>query len=570
EPARQRTAHRAVRQDPAAGGRPRGRPRRSSGHRAVRRARARPRARPHLPRHPAGAVERARRGPRRRAGRGRPRAVQPLRGAAGAAGRRRRHDGALRAPAADELPDPRPGDAVHRPRRARGGPAEQEDHPDARGPHRRRHRRGAPLGARAAQAGAAQDRLARRGPRGLRRRRGPPDQPRPDRLGAARLPGRRRRGLLARRLGRGRAALRRRQDAGRRRGDGAGRGDDADPRHQHGGRPAVEARADRAHVADRGGDRRVLRRAQGDPPRHHRDLPGDDPQDQGRVPGAGAVRLPRLGPDHLRRGAPAPRARLPHDERPPVAPPPRAHRDAGPRGRPRGRRLLAHRAQALRRAVARHRGPGLDRARRLRRGPRDHDRQRADHLRHRRGRGALPALRLRAHEDPGGQEHPRAPPRRARAGHRGLPRPARRARRRPRRARHPGLDEEQGARGAVRPVPARGDPRAGRVEGRELLHRPARRLGRDPGVRDLRLAPGGGPAPRPHPAAQGRRAPGALLLRRGPRLGRRRVRRPPPALPRRAGLRLPDRRRRRPPRPGDPGRRERGRAGVGAARPLEL
>ena len=31
-------------------------------------------------------------------------------------------------------------------------------------------------------------------------------------------------------------------------------------------------------VADRGGDRRVLRRAQGDPAGHHRHLPGDDPQ----------------------------------------------------------------------------------------------------------------------------------------------------------------------------------------------------------------------------------------------------------------------------------------------------
>ena len=39
---------------------------------------------------------------------------------------------------------------------------------------------------------------------------------------------------------------------------------------------AVEARAARAHVADRGRDRRVLRRAQGDPAGHHRHLPGDD------------------------------------------------------------------------------------------------------------------------------------------------------------------------------------------------------------------------------------------------------------------------------------------------------
>ena len=41
-------------------------------------------------------------------------------------------------------------------------------------------------------------------------------------------------------------------------------------------RAAVEGRADRAHLADRGRDRRVLRRAQGDPAGHHRDLPGAD------------------------------------------------------------------------------------------------------------------------------------------------------------------------------------------------------------------------------------------------------------------------------------------------------
>ena len=40
------------------------------------------------------------------------------------------------------------------------------------------------------------------------------------------------------------------------------------------------------------------------------------------------------------------------------------HRDARARGRPRGRRLLADRPQALRRPVARHRAAGLDRARR--------------------------------------------------------------------------------------------------------------------------------------------------------------------------------------------------------------
>ena len=156
------------------------------------------------------------------------------------------------------------------------------------------------------------------------------------RLDAARLPAAGGRLVLGRRLRRRRAALWRRQDPGRRGGDGAGQGDHADPGHQHRLRPAVEARADRAHLADRGGDRRVLRREEGDPAGHHRHLPGDDHPPQGRVPAPGAVRLPRLGPDRLRRGAPAAGADLPADRRPAVPPPARPDRDPGPRGRPRG------------------------------------------------------------------------------------------------------------------------------------------------------------------------------------------------------------------------------------------
>ena len=53
------------------------------------------------------------------------------------------------------------------------------------------------------------------------------------RLDAAALPAGGRRVVLARRLRRGRAALRRRQDHRRRGRDGAGPGDDADPGHQH-------------------------------------------------------------------------------------------------------------------------------------------------------------------------------------------------------------------------------------------------------------------------------------------------------------------------------------------------
>ena len=87
----------------------------------------------------------------------------------------------------------------------------------------------------------------------------------------------------------------------------------------------------------------------------------------------------------------------------------------------------------------------------------------------------------------GGPLPPGAPPRRARAGHRRLPRPARRARRGPRRPDHPGLHAQPGARGAVRPVPRGRAARAGRLQGRELLHRPAggeRRRSRSPARSD--------------------------------------------------------------------------------------
>ena len=62
----------------------------------------------------------------------------------------------------------------------------------------------------------------------------------------------------------------------------------------------------------------------------------------------------------------------------------------------------------------------------------------------------------------------------------------------------------------------------------------------------LRLAAGGGAAPRPPAAPQGRRAHRPVLRRRGPRQRRRRLRPEPPAVPGRAGLRLPHHRRRRP------------------------
>ena len=99
---------------------------------------------------------------------------------------------------------------------------------------------------------------------------------------------------------------------------------------------------------------------------------------------------------------------------------------------------------------------------------------------------------------------------------------------------------------AVPGVPHGRDRPARGLEGRELLDRPARGVGGDPGLGDLRLAPGGGPAPGPGAAPQGRRPHRPLLHGGLPRHRRRRVRGAPAAVPRRAGLRLPDRRRRRP------------------------
>ena len=154
-----------------------------------------------------------------------------------------------------------------------------------------------PSRARPAQAGAAQGRLAGRGPGRLRRRRGAPDRRWPRTAGSCATTSERPSrafwaggsGVVVLPCGAGKTLVGAAAMAEARR-------DHADPGHQHRRRPAVEARADRPHVADRGGDRRVLRRAQGDPAGHHRDLPGDHPQVEGRVHAPGPVRLPRLGP----------------------------------------------------------------------------------------------------------------------------------------------------------------------------------------------------------------------------------------------------------------------------------
>ena len=151
---------------------------------------------------------------------------------------------------------------------------------------------------------------------------------------------------------------------------------------------------------------------------------------------------------------------------------------------------------------------------------------RADGLRDRRARRALPAGRVHAGQDPRRRAARREARRRADAGDRAVPRPARRAR--PTDLDAPVIKGETPVKERQRLFEAF---RAGEIkllvvsQGRQLLHRPARGRGGDPGVGLLRLAPGGGPAPRPPAPAQERRPHGPLLRRRGPRHRRRRLRR---------------------------------------------
>ncbi len=126
----------------------------------------------------------------------------------------------------------------------------QQAHPAAadRPPHSAvvRDRR---VGARAHQAGAAEDRLAGRRPRRVHAGHAASDRARRDELVAASVPAQGRRHLHRRRLGRRRAPLRRRQDPRRRRRDGRHEDDDAHPRDEHGQRAPVARRAPQAHVA---------------------------------------------------------------------------------------------------------------------------------------------------------------------------------------------------------------------------------------------------------------------------------------------------------------------------------
>ena len=244
----------------------RGRPRRD---RPVRRARARARARPHLPGHPLGAVERAGRRPRRRAGRRRAGALLPLPGAAA----RCSSTSSTRWTATGACGwthSPVHGLVLRRarPGGARGGAAAQEDRPAARAPGSTT----TPSSSTPPSAAGSSRRCSRSAGR--------------PRTWPATSTARRTRsrcaktgwdlrdyqreavegfwaggsGVVVLPCGAG-------QDAGRCGRDGQGAGDHADPGHQHRRRAAVEAGAAGAHLAHRGRDRRVLRRAQGDPAR---------------------------------------------------------------------------------------------------------------------------------------------------------------------------------------------------------------------------------------------------------------------------------------------------------------
>ena len=314
--------------------------------------------------------------------------------------------------------------------------------------------RRAPVRARPAQAGAAQAGLAGRGPRRLCRRRGAPDRPRRGRLVAARPISARRStrsgpaapGVVVLPCGAGKTLV------------GAAAMAEAKATtlilvtNTVAGRQwkrelIARTSLTEEEIGEYSGERKEIRpvtiatyqvlttRRGGVFP--HLDLFGA--RDWGLIVYDEVHLLP--GPD------------LPVHRRPAGPPPARPDRDAGPRGRPRGRRVLADRPEALRRAVEGHRGAGLDRARRVRRGPRHADRRRADGVRGRRARGALPGRRDRPHEAAGGPGPGRAAQGRPDPGHRRLHRPAAPARRVPGRADRAGRDHQQGARATVRRVP---------------------------------------------------------------------------------------------------------------------
>ena len=162
--------------------------------------------------------------------------------------------------------------------------------------HRPGHHRGAPVRARPAQAGAAEAGLAGRGPRRLRRRRGARDRAARRTAGTLRAYQREAvehfwaggSGVVVLPCGAGKTLV------------GAAAMAEAGATtlilvtNTVAG-PAVEARAARPHLAHRGRDRRVLGRAQGDPPGHDRDVPGADDPTRRDVPAPRTSSTPATG-----------------------------------------------------------------------------------------------------------------------------------------------------------------------------------------------------------------------------------------------------------------------------------
>ena len=153
---------------------------------------------------------------------------------------------------------------------------------------------------------------------------------------------------------------------------------------------------------------------------------------------------------------------------------------------------------------------------------------RAARLRHGRAGRAVPAGVLHPPQDRRRARPGRPAPGPADAGDRAVHRPARRARRGPRCPGDQGRDAGAGAAAALRGVPDRRGRAAGRLQGRELLHRPALGRGRDPGVRarsaPARRRPSGsagccGPSPRARPRTSTRSSPATPSTPSSPRTG---------------------------------------------------
>ena len=331
--------------------------------------------------------------------------------------------------------------------------------------------------------------MARGGSGGLHRRHAASDRPARGRVDTPPLPARRCRGIRHGRFRRGRPAVRRRQDPGGRGGHGPHRDDHPHPGHQHDQRPAVARRAARPNRPERGGHRRVLRRRAPGATGDHRHVSDPDRAPPRSVRAPVAAGRDGLGPHHLRRGPPAARAGVQADRGPAGASAPGADRHAGARGRAGGGCFQSDRPQALRRPMEGDRGPGVHLPGRVLRGAGGPARCGTTRVRRGTRRGALSARGDGAGEDRPGTQDRRAPPWRTDPRDRAVPGPDRRTRPSLGRAQDHGRHSRGRTGKALPGFPGRPHRRARGLEGRELLRRPARRLGRDPSIRD-RSGPG--------------------------------------------------------------------------------